>query len=535
MNVKILTPNNLIQHSMKLAVAGAVLGFATLVSLADVRMPKIFSDNMVMQQGMSVPIWGWADDGEQITVQCQGQRVATVARNGRWMVRLANLRMATAEAPETLVVDGKNRIRFQNILIGEVWICSGQSNMEWPLNKAFEPQNDIAAATNENIRIFTVDRVKADRPLDDLDARTRWMECKPFNIHTFSAVAYYFGRALQPARQVPVGLIHTSWGGSPAEVWMSREALEANPSYIVDILDISDAEVKKYKEDVAAFEAESLALSKKGEKQTKPAPIPPGWIPAQLYNGMIAPLLPYAVKGAIWYQGESNAGRAYQYRTLFPDMIKNWRAAWGQNEFNFFAVQLAPFIPQKREKPTEPGDSDWAELREAQLLATKLPGVGMAVITDVGDERDIHPTKKAPVGERLALAARGIAYKERGLVYSGPIFKRMTVKKNQAVLTFDHVGEGLRVGKDDASGEKELKGFAMCGDDRKWVWAKAEIGGKKNDEITVTHPNISKPLAVRYGWADYPEGNLWNKNGLPASPFRTDDFPMITMPKAPAK
>lgn len=497
------------------------LALAALSASADVRLPRVFSDNMVLQQGMSVPVWGWADEGEQVTVQCQGQRVTTVAKNGRWMVRLNNLKVATADAPETLIVDGKNRVRFQNVLVGEVWLCSGQSNMEWPLRASFEPQQDIANATNDNIRLFTVEKNKAAQPLEDVDLKARWLECKPFNVPGFTAVGYYFGRALQNARKVPVGLIHTSWGGSPAEVWMSREALAANPSYLVDILDKSEADLKKYQAALEAYNKETAELVKKGEKQTKKAPARPYWVPSELYNAMIAPLAPYAVKGAIWYQGESNAGRAYQYRTLFVDMIKNWRATWGQNEFAFMLVQLAPFMAKK----AEPGESTWAELREAQLLSTKLPGVGMAVITDVGDEKDIHPKKKQPVGERLALAARGIAYKERGLVYSGPVYKKMTVKKDKAILTFDHAGDGL-----EARGG-ELKGFAICGADRKWVWAKAEITGKKNDEVTVSSPSVAKPVAVRYGWADYPDVNLWNKNGLPATPFRTDDFPMVTGPK----
>ncbi|MCX8155007.1 MAG: sialate O-acetylesterase [Verrucomicrobiae bacterium] len=490
--------------------------------LADVRLPRIFSDNMVLQQGASVPVWGWADEGEQVTVTCQGQRVTTVAKNGRWLVRLNNLRVATAEAPETLTVDGKNRIRFQNVLVGEVWLASGQSNMEWPLDAAFEPEKDIATATNDNIRLFTVDKVRAYEPQEDLSPKARWLECRPFNVPKFSAVGYYFARALQQARNVPVGIIHTSWGGSPAEVWMSLDALKPYPD-LLQQWEQRQETLAKYEEALKKWQEASRAAKARGEQPKGRAPGRP-WIPTELYNGMLYPLAPYAVKGAIWYQGESNAGRAWQYRTLFPDLIKNWRATWGQPEFYFMAVQLAPFMA----RTNVPTESAWAELREAQLLATKLPGVGLAVITDVGEENDIHPRKKQPVGERLALAARGIAYKERGLVYSGPVFKKMTVRKNQAVLTFDHVGDGL-----EARGG-ELKGFAICGEDRQWVWGQAQIGGRKNDEVIVSHPNISKPVAVRYGWANFPEGNLWNKNGLPASPFRTDDFPLTTMPKPKA-
>jgi sialate O-acetylesterase len=241
---------------------------------------------------------------------------------------------------------------------------------------------------------------------------------------------------------------------------------------------------------------------------------------------MIAPLLPYAIKGAIWYQGESNASRAYQYRSLFADMIRNWRQDWKQGDFTFLAVQLAPWDKNKKRSLEEitatPGDSDWAELREAQVLATQtLPKVGMAVITDVGDKDDIHPTRKRPVGERLALAARGIAYGEK-VVYSGPIYKSMKINGDRAVLTFNHAGRGLE------ARDGQLKGFSIAGADQKFVWAKAEVRGNK---VIVSSPQASTPAAVRYGWADYPVVNLWSKDGLPASPFRTDNFPMITRPQ----
>jgi sialate O-acetylesterase len=245
-------------------------------------------------------------------------------------------------------------------------------------------------------------------------------------------------------------------------------------------------------------------------------------LPAQLYNGMIAPLIPYSIKGAIWYQGESNAGRAKQYRTLFADMIRNWRQDWDQGDFPFLAVQLAPYDKVKKRDlaaiTAKPDESDWAELREAQLLATKvLPNVGMAVITDVGEKDDIHPRKKEPVGGRLALAARGIAYREK-IEFSGPIYKSMKIKRQKAILSFDH-GDGLE------ARDGELKGFAICGPDKKFVWASAVIEG---DKVVVSSPEVSHPVAVRYGWSDYPVVNLWNKAGLPASPFRTDGFPMIT-------
>jgi sialate O-acetylesterase len=322
-----------------------------------------------------------------------------------------------------------------------------------------------------------------------------------------------------------VGLIESDWGGSPAEAWMSREALEINERYQTEVLDAYTTAEKKYREALTAFEIEK-AEAAKNNQEFKKRPPGLGWKPSELYNGMIAPLIPYAIKGAIWYQGESNAGRAEQYRSLFADMIRCWRRDWGRDDFTFLAVQLAPWDKNKKrslEQITEaPGDSDWAELREAQVLATKtLPKVGMAVITDVGDKDDIHPTKKGPVGARLALAARGIAYGEK-IEFSGPLYRSLEVNGDKAVLHFDHVGKGLEA-RDGA-----LKGFAICGEDRNFVWANAEIAG---DTVVVSCPSVTKPVAVRYGWSDNPVVNLWNKDGLPASPFRTDDFPMITAPK----
>ncbi|MEI2722251.1 MAG: sialate O-acetylesterase [Verrucomicrobiota bacterium] len=339
-------------------------------------------------------------------------------------------------------------------------------------------------------------------------------------------MGYYFGRDLQQVRQVPVGLIGTYWGGTPAEAWMSREAFEINPRYVREILEPSAAADKTWRQATAAFEKEKAEAATAGTNFTKQAPGRPWGGNSELYNAMIAPLIPYAIKGAIWYQGESNAGRAEQYRTLFPDMIRCWRRDWGQGDFPFLAVQIAPWDRNKK-RPLEqinvqPVESDWAELREAQLLATQvLPQVGMAVITDVGDKDDIHPTKKVPVGARLALAARAIAYGEK-TEFSGPIYRRLAIKGNQAILHFDHARKGL-----EARGGV-LQGFAICGEDRKFVWAKAEIVG---DTVVVSSPEVPHPVAVRYGWADFPEVNLWNKEGLPASPFRTDSFPMITAPK----
>lgn len=487
----------------------AALLAATFTATAAIQVPALFSDNMVLQQGMPVPIWGWADDGDVVTVKFRGQTVSTTAQNLKWALKLRALK---AGGPDTLTIRTKaDTLTFTNVLVGEVWICSGQSNMEWPMDQTHEPEAAIASATNTQIRIFNVPNVKADAPVVKINAA--WKVSSPEVIRRATAVGYYFGRDLNAARKVPIGLIQTDWGGSPAEVWMSREAFEINPRYQAEILDAWSVTLKNYQSALAAFEKEKAEAAASGKEFKKNPPGSP-WKPTELYNAMIAPLVPYAVKGAIWYQGESNAGRAEQYRSLFADMIRNWRRDWGY-DFPFLLVQLAPFTAIK----DQPGDSTWAELREAQWLATKtLPSVGMAVITDVGDPKDIHPRQKQPVGARLALAARAIAYGEK-IVHSGPLYRSAEFKDGKAVIRFDHVGKGLE------ARDGELKGFAICGEDRKFVWAKAEIVG---DTVIVSSPEVAKPVAVRYGWADCPVVNLWNQNGLPATPFRTDDFPMIT-------
>jgi sialate O-acetylesterase len=480
---------------------------------AEVRLASVFSDHMVLQQGVPVRIWGWADDGEEVTVRFQGQKVKTTTRNKAWELSLKPLR---AGGPTGFTVQSAAKtIELSDVLVGEVWVCSGQSNMEWPLRNAFEPEADIASATNTMVRLFKVPKNRLECPTSTI--KSSWELLSPESAAGFSAVGYYFGRDLQKARKVPVGLIGTYWGGTPAESWMDRPSLETDPRYQVEILDTQSLAQKNWRRNLDNYEKAKAAAAAENRTFTNRAPNQP-WGGYELYNGMIAPLIPFAIKGAIWYQGESNAGRAEQYRSLFPDMIRCWRRNWDQGDFTFLLVQLAPF----KAISEEPKDSDWAELREAQLLSTKvLPKVGMAVITDVGEEKDIHPRKKAPVGARLALQARAIAYGEK-IESSGPVYKGMKIEGSRVILSFDHAQGGL-VAKDG-----DLKGFAVCGADRKFVWAKAEI---KGDKVIVSNPDVPEPVAVRYGWADFPVVNLWNGAGLPATPFRTDDFPMITATK----
>jgi sialate O-acetylesterase len=498
----------------------AVALWLTAATQADVKLPALFSDHMVLQRDKLIAVWGWADDGEKVTVQLGGDRVSTEAKGGKWKVLLSKMK---AGGPHTLKVQGKNELEFKDILVGEVWVCSGQSNMEWSLQRSFEPQEAIANSSNGKIRLLTVPKLKSNEPVSDIKAH--WVECGPTTVSNFSAVAYFFGRDLQKALGVPVGLIHTSWGGSPAEVWMRDEILASNPIYQAEILDSYGDQVKAAEAAIEKWESEKADLEKQGKKIARNRPGTP-WKPTELYNGMIAPLVPNTIRGAIWYQGESNASRASQYRTLFADMISNWRSDFGQGDFPFLLVQLAPWDRNKKREISditkEPVESDWAELREAQLRVTKtLPNVGMAVITDVGDKDDIHPAKKEPVGARLALAARKIAYGEK-IVSSGPTYRDLLIEGDKAIVSFDDLGRGL-----EARGGP-LQGFAIAGADRKFVWANAEI---KGDTVVVNSPEVPEPVAVRYGWADFPVVNLFNKNGLPATPFRTDNFPMITLAK----
>ncbi len=467
----------------------SILVMLSAAPRAEVKPHQLFCDNMVIQQGIPVPVWGTAEPGEDVAVSIAGQRkTAKAGSDGRWMVRLDPLK---AGGPHEMTV---GPVTIRNVLVGEVWICSGQSNMEMSVRSSANAQAEIAAADYPKIRLFTVPRRPADSPQKEVAGS--WKECGPETVPGFSAVAYFFGRELHKALNAPVGLIHTSWGGTAAELWTSRRVLEADGG-LKSLFEAHQRRLKNYEE-----------AARKAQAEGKQAPRKPGPGPAQLYNGMIAPLIPYAIAGAIWYQGESNAGRAAQYRKLFPAMIRNWREDWGQGDFPFLFVQLANYMARKQ----EPSESRWAELREAQLDTLSVPKTGMAVIIDVGDAKDIHPKNKQDVGRRLALAARRVAYGE-DIVYSGPLYDSMKVEGSKARISFKHVGGGLV-----ARGEK-LVGFSIAGGDKAFVWAEARIEG---DTVVVWSDRVEKPAAVRYAWADNPECNLYNKEGLPASPFRTD-------------
>lgn len=648
-----------------LGLTALLLTLSVRAARADVTLPALVSDGMVLQADTPVRVWGWAPDGEKVTVTLRGNAVFAEARRGRWAVTLPPM---AAGGPFEMTIAGRNTRTIRDIAVGDVWLCSGQSNMELPLSRSANAQPDIAAAADPLLRMFTVGRQLAATPKDDVSSGA-WEAASPATRASFSAVCYYFGNALRAARKVPVGLIHASWGGTPAEAWMSQSTLTAwgmpkaafsalappdaaaraayekrlevwtaagkpsgdladpgvlataeswsqpstdtrgwrsmslplaweklSPELEVDggvwfrkelslpaqwggrelelrlgAIDDTDATFfngvpvgatgsdvpihwqvqRRYRVPPSATRAGRAVIAVRvwdhgGEggfmgpasdmwiapvgapaaervsltgawrfrpERTRPTmPSPPGLapqLPSVLYNGMIAPLVPYTIEGAAWYQGESNTGRAQQYQSLLSALIGSWRHAFEIENLPFSIVQLAPYMARDE----APRESDWATLREAQdRVARTVPNTGLAVITDVGDEKDIHPTQKKPVGERLALLARKLAHGE-DIVASGPTFRSATIDGNTVVVTFDNVGKGLKV-----RGPR-LKGFAVAGRDEKFVDATATVS---RGRVIVSSPSVSSPAYVRFGWANYPVVNLWNEDGLPAVPFRTD-------------
>ena len=502
--------------------------FIPIRAAGDVSLPAIFSDGMVLQQKALVPIWGRGAEGERVTVRFQGQRLSTITRDGTWSVSLRNLRSG---GPWRLEVNGKRRIVIDHVLVGEVWVCSGQSNMAASVSESHDAAREIAEAGNSSIRLFRVARLEAEKASDpqlltpeqfrfvrrvqreapDGRRTANWEETGPATVPRFSAVCYFFGRELQKSRRVPVGLIDASVGATPIEAWMSYETLQSDPQ-LKQLLDSYPEAMAKFRQQQQA--AQSLASTNENDAQNTDQ-IKQPWRPGGLYNGMIAPLQPYAISGVVWWQGEANVNRADLYRVWFPKLIAGWRHAWRQGDFPFLFVQLstAGTVAQSANQGDIWGRPAlaWAELREAQRKTLKrLPKLGMVVITDLGGD-DYHPKWKQPVGERLALAARAIAYGEQ-IVFSGPVFKSMKIDGAKIIIDFNHVGSGLTVRG------TELTGFALAGVDRIFHDAMAEI---KGNQVVLISPKVRKPLFARYGWAAHPRGNLFNKEGLPASPFKS--------------
>lgn len=614
---------------------------------AEVTLPKIFSDNMVLQRNEPIHVWGWAKASESVTVTFNGATAKTKAdKNGNWKVSLKAMQHG---GPYELIVKGKNTLTLRNILIGDVWLGSGQSNMEWTIKDTNHAKEEIANANHPQIRLFTVPKALSFDTQKDL-VGGQWQECTPNSLPDFSAVAYFFGRKLNADLNIPIGLVNSSWGGTNIQTWMSWDIMSGKDEYkkldmaalreaakempekqrkfsdaianekgklekwyepgytngwkkitlpkaweqteigdadgivwfrkeftlsaedigkaaVLNLGPIDDADetylngkqiggingwntdrhytvagnilqpgknvliVRVYDgaggggiygtPDKLNLEVNNKHIDLAGEWQYKTSVLNteyglqasgPNAYPSQLYNAMIAPIIPMPIKGVIWYQGESNTGEAEKYQKLFPELINNWRTKWNQ-QFPFLWVQLANFMAPDQ----LPVSSGWAALREAQSMTLSLPATGQAVIIDIGEANDIHPRNKQDVGLRLALSALKVAYNQN-VVYSGPVYKSMQKVDNKLVLTFENIGSGLHV-KDKYG---YLKAFAIAGEDQKFVWAKAYVEG---NNVVVYHPDIKNPVAVRYAWGNNPDdANLYNKEGLPASPFRTDNW-----------
>jgi sialate O-acetylesterase len=552
------------------------------MAFGQVKLPAIFGDNMVLQRGMHVPVYGWAQPGEKIDVSFMGSSFSTItAANGKWLVKLGKYK---AGGPYEMTVKGSaTTFNYKNILIGDVWLASGQSNMEFGIQTEKHGAEAIQKATDGLIHLFYVPMALSLQPLYDIITQSadspngKWVVCSPevlanprFAWHGFSAVGLYFAEQIRKSVGVPVGMIGSYRGGTPAQSWISTEGLKQSPAFTKyadihqkladnydsavatypksqalyrDSLKIWNTEVgAAYNEAMKKWNADVLVAKASGKlfppqpKPSRPAPKVPadplgGYnAPTVCYNGVITPLVGYGIKGVIWYQGESNGDGlvdAVEYKDLFPRMISDWRANWGQGGFPFLFIQL----PNFRGAAITPSENNWPWVREGQEKTLALKNTGMATIIDVGEINDVHPTNKLIPGNRLALVARHNVYGER-IVASGPVYKSMKIDGNQIIISFDEINKGLvtasLVGDEAVNADgAELKGFGIAGADHKFVWAKAVI---KGNTIVVSADGIEKPEAVRYNWADNPPGNLYNKDGLPARPFRTDDWSAFTKP-----
>ncbi len=511
--------------------ASVLFFFAATSLFANVKLATVFSDHMVLQQNTVVPIWGTADAGEKVTVQLGRQTVATIASpNGRWMVKLNKL---IAGGPFTITIKAKNIVTLNDVYVGEVWLCSGQSNMDMTVARedrywcgVFHEKEEVANANYPLIRVFDVAFTPSATPQDDVTGK--WEVVSSQTVGHLSAAAYFFARDLQKKIKVPIGLITTAYGASTAEAWIREEPL-VNDTLLKRLVDAFKTKYNRYLADTAAQNSYKIAYDKwtvaaakaKEGKDEVRAPRNPNPVFDQhnatvLWNGMVKPLVPYAIKGALWYQGESNSPTASIYRHIMETLITDWRNQWARGSFPFIYVQLANIGKAYDSIPGKGGAE--AIKREAQLQNLSLPNTAMVVAIDNADPNDmnnVHPKNKQEIGRRLALAAEAIAYGDKKLVYSGPIYDKMEVEGNAVRLHFKHTGSGLAAKND------ELKGFAIAGNDKKFVWANAKIEG---NTIVVTSNEVSSPVAVRYGWANNPPTSLYNKENLPASPFRTDNW-----------
>lgn len=481
---------------------------------ADVRLPRVISDHMVLQRDAAVPIWGWADPGEGVTVTVAGQTRATKAdADGTWRVKLDRL---AAGGPHTLTVKGNNTVTVKDVLVGEVWLASGQSNMAWTVGRSTNFESEKEAAKHPQLRMFTVGRAPAREP--QKDCKGTWEVCAPETVGNFSGTAYFFARDLQAKLKVPVGVINSSVGGTPIESWISLDAqksvaalqpLLARWNKLATEWEPKSAQAK-YEKQLAAYRMAAEKAKAEGKKvpRAPQKPVHPNdntHYPAVLFNAMIAPVVPYGIRGAIWYQGESNAGSEESgklYGAQLPLLVRDWRGRWGEGDFPFAWVQLPNYVTKAQ---------GWPAVREAMRRSLSLPQTGMTVNIDIGDPKDIHPANKQDYGKRLALWARAQVYGEK-IPWSGPLPAGHKVEGGAVEVSFAHADGGL-VAKGG-----ELRGFAVAGADGKWRPAAARIQG---DRVLVSSTEVAAPVAARYDWAANPDGNLYNGAGLPASPFRT--------------
>ena len=502
----------LIHTPVRIFAAALLLACGVRGARCEVRLPGILSSHMVLQRARPIHVWGWSDPGEKITVELHGVSRATAGNStGTWSVFLPP---ETAGGPFQLTISAANKIVLDDVLIGDVWFASGQSNMEMPL-KGFpgaplkDSAEEIAHATQPQIRLINFPKKAVDFPQRNVDAS--WTACTPETIANFSAAAYFFGRDLNSREHVPVGLIDATWGGTPAEAWVSLQAISTDAA-LMPIFG-TRAEMMQSQADnaaiVAAEQREDEAARKAGK--TPPShpwrPDPSSWAPAWLFNGMVAPATPYGIKGVIWYQGESNSRLAFapMYARVFPALIADWRTQWHEGDFPFLFVQIANFKSNDSEA--------WAVIREAQRRTLSVTNTAMVVTTDIGNPDNVHPADKQTVGARLALAARALAYGEK-VEYSGPAFRQATPDGESMRIWFDHVGGGL-----SAKGDK-LQGFEIAGSDGHFAAATARIDG---NTVVVSSATVTGPKYVRYGWSNSPVINLFNVDGLPASPFTSQD------------
>jgi sialate O-acetylesterase len=478
---------------------------------AEVTLPALLADHMVVQRGLPLHVWGMAAPQEAVSVTFRGETKSGAADDlGRWSLYLSP---GEAGGPFPLIVKAANTITVDDVLVGDVWVASGQSNMEFPMTELVNPQAEIAAARFPKIRIFRVEHKPADYPQENVEAKS-WAACTPETVAKSSAVAYFFARNIQQKINVPIGLIETFWGGTPAESWTSLPALSADAALMPvfaarakTVTTQSTTELELQQEEVRYQQVVAQAkVDGKPEPGRQWHPDFAAWAPAALYNGMIAPLTRFAIRGVIWYQGEANSGgdRAPLYARVLQTMIRDWRSAWGQGDFPFLLVQIANW-------DTAP-EGMWPEVRDAQRQMLALNNTGMAVTIDIGDAVDIHPKNKPDVGLRLALAARAIAYGEK-IEWSGPLYRQVTHEEHGLRVWFDH-GNGL------VAKGSELTGFEIAGADGKYSPAQARIEGAT---VVVSSAAVSAPVAVRYGWAANPSCNLYNREGLPASPFHAPE------------